>query len=116
MSKPAYCTQNDGDCTSCSLSSYGRDCKNNPVIRPQGGYSVAYKGGRIERIYARVTPETLEAVKETGMSAGDFIEWAVNQWAAQQTLAADACNRPRSVFSEHHQFCYLCGRPKDTHR
>lgn len=23
-----YCTQNDGDCPSCSLSSYGRDCRN----------------------------------------------------------------------------------------
>jgi len=26
-----YCTQNDGDCGTCSLVNYGRDCMNNPV-------------------------------------------------------------------------------------
>lgn len=28
-----YCTQNNGDCTTCSLVNYNRDCKNNPVER-----------------------------------------------------------------------------------
>lgn len=28
-----YCTQNSGDCETCSLSSYGRDCANN-IISP----------------------------------------------------------------------------------
>ncbi len=31
MRKPKNCTQNNGDCNSCSLVSYGRDCQNNPV-------------------------------------------------------------------------------------
>ena len=26
-----YCTQHHGDCESCSLASYGRDCRNNPI-------------------------------------------------------------------------------------
>jgi len=26
-----YCTQNNAQCESCSLSNYGRDCRNNPV-------------------------------------------------------------------------------------
>jgi len=26
-----YCTQNDGNCSTCSLVNYGRDCRNNPV-------------------------------------------------------------------------------------
>ena len=26
-----YCTQNDGDCSTCSLVNYGRDCMNVPV-------------------------------------------------------------------------------------
>jgi len=26
-----YCTQNDGDCETCSLSNYGRDCQNQPI-------------------------------------------------------------------------------------
>ena len=29
---PAYCSQNHGDCNTCSLVNYGRDCMNNPVI------------------------------------------------------------------------------------
>jgi hypothetical protein len=29
--KPIYCTQNEGDCPSCSLSSNGRDCKYNKI-------------------------------------------------------------------------------------
>lgn len=33
--KPDYCTQNDGDCETCSLVNNGRDCKNNP-IEPDG--------------------------------------------------------------------------------
>jgi hypothetical protein len=28
---PDYCTQNGGDCLTCSLVNYGRDCMNNPV-------------------------------------------------------------------------------------
>ena len=31
MKKPTYCTQNDGDCKTCSLVNYGRDCRNNPI-------------------------------------------------------------------------------------
>lgn len=27
-----YCTQNEGDCSTCSLSSYGKDCQGNKVI------------------------------------------------------------------------------------
>lgn len=26
-----YCTQNNGDCSTCSLVSYNKDCQNNPV-------------------------------------------------------------------------------------
>lgn len=29
--KPNYCTQNEGDCTRCSLVSYRHDCANLPV-------------------------------------------------------------------------------------
>jgi hypothetical protein len=33
--KPIYCTQNDGQCEICSLSNYGRDCRNNPIRREE---------------------------------------------------------------------------------
>jgi hypothetical protein len=26
-----YCTQNNGDCLTCSLVNYNRDCQNNPI-------------------------------------------------------------------------------------
>ena len=29
--RPSYCSQNGGDCSTCSLVNYGRDCMNNPV-------------------------------------------------------------------------------------
>lgn len=29
-----WCTQNSGDCSTCSLVSYGLDCMNNPVDLP----------------------------------------------------------------------------------
>lgn len=28
---PDYCTQNNGDCKTCSLVNYSRDCMNNPM-------------------------------------------------------------------------------------
>jgi hypothetical protein len=31
MTKKPYCVQNNGDCKTCSLVSYNRDCNNNPV-------------------------------------------------------------------------------------
>jgi hypothetical protein len=34
---PAYCSQNNGDCTTCSLVSYNRDCHNNSVARVADG-------------------------------------------------------------------------------
>lgn len=29
--KKSYCTQNEGDCETCSLVNYGHDCQNQPV-------------------------------------------------------------------------------------
>jgi len=31
MAIPDYCTQNGGDCPTCALVNYGRDCQNNPL-------------------------------------------------------------------------------------
>ena len=28
---PDYCTQNDGECSTCSLANYGRDCRNRRI-------------------------------------------------------------------------------------
>ena len=34
--KKEYCTQNNGDCQTCSLTNYGRDCRNNPICSTLG--------------------------------------------------------------------------------
>jgi len=65
-----YCTQNDGDCASCSLSSYGRDCQNIRII-------TAHKGGRTEQIPTRATKKDKAKFKEFGISGGDLFAWAV---------------------------------------
>jgi len=31
LSLKSYCTQNNGDCSTCSLKNYGRDCQNNKI-------------------------------------------------------------------------------------
>ena len=31
MTTPNYCIQNDGNCPTCSLTNYGRDCTNQPL-------------------------------------------------------------------------------------
>ncbi len=52
----AYCTQNDGDCYTCSLVNYNRDCHNNPLdgddiipIPPEG--IAGLKRGQIMEIH-----------------------------------------------------------------
>ena len=32
----SYCTQNDGDCQTCSLGNYDRDCQNQPITKAEG--------------------------------------------------------------------------------
>lgn len=46
-----YCTQNNGDCSTCSLVNYNRDCRNNPIWggpRPGAGRKPT---GRKRRTY-----------------------------------------------------------------
>jgi hypothetical protein len=44
----SYCTQNNSDCSNCSLVNYGRDCQNNPIGRggPGRGQGRKSKTGR----------------------------------------------------------------------
>lgn len=45
----SYCTQNDGICESCSLSSYDKDCKNKQIVR---------------NFNVRLTPDTIQKISE----------------------------------------------------
>jgi hypothetical protein len=58
-----YCTQNNGDCSTCSLSNYNRDCQNNPI---HGGYregSGRPSTGRKKHNFY-ITDEENEAIKK----------------------------------------------------
>lgn len=44
--KKTFCIQNDGNCITCSLVNYGRDCQNNPIEKPSRG-TIATASGPI---------------------------------------------------------------------
>jgi len=87
-----YCTQNNGDCGSCSLVNYGRDCENNPVENPIIALA--------ERIYNEVNGadnrDDREEVNEIHdwLSNGDQnftdFEALVKEWRELQAQAAEA--------------------------
>ncbi|MDF2563720.1 MAG: hypothetical protein K0Q53_115 [Massilibacillus sp.] len=59
-----YCTQNNGDCETCSLVNYGLDCRNNPVGQGGAGRGQGRKStGRSKHNYY-VTPEEDLKIKE----------------------------------------------------
>jgi len=41
-----YCSQNNGDCATCALVNYGRDCRNNPVAITYDGDGTRCQCGR----------------------------------------------------------------------
>lgn len=61
MKKKDYCTQNNGDCPSCSLSSYGRDCQNKEIRRSTKNVSVSLPLGLVERLDAERCNESKSA-------------------------------------------------------
>lgn len=61
MKKKDYCTQNNGDCLSCSLASYGRDCKNKEVRRSTKNISVSIPFCLAERLDAERGNESRSA-------------------------------------------------------
>lgn len=59
----AYCTQNDEDCSTCSLVNYNKDCKNNPVWGgKREGAGRPSTGRKKHQIY--VTEEEYAKVKQ----------------------------------------------------
>lgn len=56
--KKTHCTQNNGDCPTCSLVNYGRDCCNNPVDYASfAAATLGRKGGSVK------SPAKSEAAK-----------------------------------------------------
>lgn len=63
MIKKEYCTQNNGDCTTCSLVSYNRDCQNNPIWGGKREGSGRPTTGRKKKTYY-ITEEEDQLLRE----------------------------------------------------
>jgi hypothetical protein len=73
MTKPDYCTQNDGDCPTCSLVNYGRDCMNNR-LHTLGSLAQAITGGNITSM-AKILNDSgmTPRINELEPDPGEFI-------------------------------------------
>ena len=58
-----YCTQNSGDCSSCSLSNYNRDCYNVPIWGGKREGAGRPSTGR-KRKFFYVTDKEAEEIKK----------------------------------------------------
>lgn len=84
--RKAYCTQNNGDCRTCSLVNYGLDCANNPVSTKPPRQTrwtrtmVAYDGFKGERTVQAVLTQIPEDLQRqlTGKQLG-MVMSAVNK-------------------------------------
>jgi hypothetical protein len=61
-----YCTQNNGDCKTCSLVNYNRDCHNNPIHggKREGAGAKKLTPPNARRRNILVTDEEYQKVKE----------------------------------------------------
>jgi len=85
--KPDYCSQNDGDCASCSLSSYGRDCLNKPI---RGGILEDMHPDEIEcaavRFDSKGNMETVEGMGAT-LDTGELEIVAMDETTFQHEMS-----------------------------
>ena len=75
MIKP-YCVQNNGDCKTCSLVSYNRDCANNPLHggkRPGAGRKPTNRKPRLFRATDQEWKQIVDNAANAQMGTGEFI-------------------------------------------
>lgn len=75
MKKKSYCTQNDGDCPTCSLVNYGRDCRNNPVDYVSfSARTLGRKGGSVK------------SPRKAKSSAANLAEGREKRWKKEEKM------------------------------
>jgi hypothetical protein len=62
-----YCTQNKGDCSTCSLVNYNRDCHNNPIVIKDNYIRI--------RISSDLKAPAQKYAADTGRTLTSLIEW-----------------------------------------
>jgi hypothetical protein len=55
MKTKSYCTQNDGDCMTCSLTNYGRDCQNVLLMEDTADAELQVEARRLDALIDGVT-------------------------------------------------------------
>jgi len=53
---PDYCTQNNGQCWTCSLANYGRDCRNKSIAAREMGSIKSERKAASSRANGRLAP------------------------------------------------------------
>ena len=79
-----YCTQTNSDCKTCSLSSYNRDCRNNPIkggARPGAGRKPEGRKSRTMRL----SDTEYEAVKAY-LDKRSVFDMAEFKWDSEKVL------------------------------
>lgn len=78
-----YCTQNNGDCESCSLSSYGKDCQNKNIKqgRPEKGFETAQLNNRVRK---DLKEKFLNICTIKGYSAQLQLEKMIEEWIQKE--------------------------------
>jgi antitoxin component of RelBE/YafQ-DinJ toxin-antitoxin module len=79
--KKSYCTQNNGDCSSCSLVNYNRDCQNNPIATKDNYIHI--------RINSDLKQQAQQHAAETGRTLAGLIEWLLKQELKNNGIAAN---------------------------
>ena len=74
-----YCTQNNGDCSTCSLVNYGRDCQNNPLLV-----------GKREGAGRKPSPPNLKKNMVSVKLPQWLIDWTAEQEESRAVLIEDA--------------------------
>ena len=75
-STPAYCVLNNGDCETCSLVNYGRNCMNHPIHRPDTFETIIMVQVPHQREVFACAIETESQLREMAdLSVGDNYEF-----------------------------------------
>jgi hypothetical protein len=87
--KKSYCTQNNGDCSTCSLVNYNRDCQNNPIATKDNYIHI--------RINSDLKQQAQQHAAETGRTLAGLIDWLLREELKQ----ADSLKREGFTKSDY---------------
>jgi hypothetical protein len=94
-----YCTQNDSNCATCSLSNYGRDCRNHKII--DGGINDNYRRDADGSLY-RAYDTTGNLIAKSQIEPDAELDWSTVK-SPKSSKKQTNDNRP---CPHCHTYCY----------